>query len=188
MRSAFNGIPYHRGQGNMSYSPIAANRPVGRGQEHPYDTNRAPIGLFASHTRISSAPELRFSIDASGNLTIAPHSRDYPHKASVSVNGTPGTAADGTGGTPIATGATTGQYVLTFYDDPTRTGGAVTYQILVINAGDDDSSAYASDAHPDRHFVLVAKVPATGSTAGGSSPGTGGGGAGGTGGIWTATP
>jgi hypothetical protein len=124
---------------------------------------------------------LKFSCDSSGNITIADHNRIYADKT-VAVDGTSGTAADGTGGTPLATGGASGNYVLVFYDDPARTGGAVTYQWLEIAPGGDDSSAYASSAHPYRHFVLIALVPASGSSGGGSSPGSGGGGAGGGGG------
>jgi uncharacterized membrane protein YgcG len=190
MRSAFNGIPFHRGQGNASYAPQAANRPTPRGQEYPYDTNRAPAGLFTTISGRSFADSsMRFSVDASGNVTISAHDRVYADKAPVAVDGTPGTAADGTGGTPIAAGGANPQYVLIYYDDPTRVGGAVTYQSLVIDAGGDDSPAYASEAHPYRHFVLIAQIPASGSTSGGTSPGTGGGGSsGGGGGGYTSLP
>jgi hypothetical protein len=128
--------------------------------------------------RNSGTANLRFSISSTGDITISAHQRVYSDET-VNVNGTAGTAADGTGGTPLATGAAVGKYVIVYYDQSDRSGGAVTYQWLIIDAGGDDSSSFASAAHPYRHFVLVAKVPASGSTGGGSSPGTGGGSTGG---------
>jgi hypothetical protein len=132
--------------------------------------------------RNSGTANLKFSIDSSGNITISTHGRLYDD-FTVSVDGTPGTAADGTGGTPIATGAASGKLVLVYYDQQDRSGGAVTYQYSIITPGDDDSMAYASTTHPYRHFVLFAVVPASGSSSGGGAIGTGGGGAGGGGGY-----
>jgi hypothetical protein len=119
----------------------------------------------------SYAVGLTFSINTTGDVTISNHTRAYRDK-NVSVTGT--------GGTPIATGATAGQIVFIYYDDATRAGGAVTYHYLTLpSTGGDASSASASVANPYRHFVLSGVVPASGSTGGGSDPGSGGGGSGG---------
>jgi hypothetical protein len=79
--------------------------------------------------------------------------------------------------------AVSGELVFFFYDDPARAGGTVTYDNIIISPGGDDSEAYATPAHPYRHFVLYAVIPGTGSTGGGGSIGSGGGGAGAGGGA-----
>lgn len=131
-----------------------------------------PVSEITQLIKTSGTKDLNAVIDASGNVTISGHTRIYDDK-SVSVDGTPGTAADGTGGTPIASGGTSGQYVSIYYDDADRAGGAVTYQYLVTAAGADNSAAYASSTNPYRHHVMVKQVPASGTSSGGSSPGSG---------------
>lgn len=133
-------------------------------------------GASASITTLiaqSTTQNLTFSVSATGVFTISNHNRIYADK-SVAV----------TGNASFATGAAVGDLVLIYYDDAGRSGGAVTYQKLILPGGVGDvSSAFPSDAHPYRHFVCRAVVPATGSTGGGSSAGSGGGtGGGGTGG------
>lgn len=115
---------------------------------------------------LSGTSGLTFSADSSGNVTISDHNRVYVDKT---------VAVTGTGGTPLATGAAPGKYVTVFYDQADRSGGAVTYQYLITDPGADNSAAYASSAHPYRHFVCIVLIPASGSTGGGSAPGDGGG-------------
>ncbi|HEY8593318.1 MAG TPA: Hint domain-containing protein [Sphingomicrobium sp.] len=118
----------------------------------------------------SYATGLTFSVSSAGAVTISGHTRVYSDK-NVTVNGT--------GGTPIATGAASGALVYIYYDDPDRAGGTVTYQALVLAGGVGDySSAFASSSNPYRHFVATKAVPASGSTGGGSGAGSGGGGSG----------
>lgn len=112
---------------------------------------------------------LSFSIADNGSVTISNHTRNYDDK-SVSVTGT--------GGSPHAvSGAAAGDKIFMFYDQQSRLGGAVSYQHLRLAGGSGDaSSAYASAAHPYRHFVCAGTVPASGgSTSGGSNVGVGGG-------------
>jgi hypothetical protein len=116
----------------------------------------------------SWANGLTFSVDSSGNVTISDHTRVYSDK-SVSVTGT--------GAGHVATGGASGDLIFIYYDDPDRAGGAVTYQYLVLAGGSGDaSSAATSPTNPYRHLVLTATVPASGSSSGGSDPGSGGGG------------
>jgi len=81
-------------------------------------------------------------------VTIAAHTRFYADGTSVSVSG----------GSAPATAAADVDYV--FYLDPTRAGGAVTYQVTTtppVQTG-------------DTHVVGAVTVPAAGSSAGGSGP------------------
>lgn len=118
----------------------------------------------------STTNGLTFSVNTSGVFNISNHSRNYDDIGAVAV----------TGNASFASGAAAGDLVLVYYDDQARAGGAVTYQKLVLAGGSgDDSAAYTSAAHPYRHFVCFAFVPATGTTSGGSDPGDGGGARGG---------
>lgn len=100
------------------------------------------------------------SIDATGHMTIPNHTRVYADK-NVSVTGA-----------TVATGGTSGQFIVVYYDDPNRAGGAVTYQYAVAPSAVGDY--LPSSAHPYRHFVASGTVPASG-----TSSGSGGGGGGG---------
>lgn len=113
----------------------------------------------------STTSGLTFSVASTGVVTISNHTRAYADK-SVSVTGT----------ASLVTGASPADVVLIYYDDPDRTGGAVTYQSLVLPGGaGDGTAAQASSAHPYRHFVAGKTVPASGSSSGGSDVGSGGG-------------
>lgn len=109
---------------------------------------------------------MTFTLSSAGALSVSAHTRVYLDKSvSVSASGT------------ISTGADADDLVLVYYDDPDRAGGAVTYQYLIIDEGvGETTDAFAGDAHPYRHFVASKKVPASGSTGGGSGAGSGGGG------------
>lgn len=117
----------------------------------------------------SSVTGLTFSISDAGAVTISNHSRVYTDIPPVSVTGT--------GGTPHATGASSGDRIYIYYDDPTRAGGAVTFQHIILAGGTGDpSSAFPSTSNPGRHFLLTGLVPAVaGTTTGGSDVGSGGG-------------
>lgn len=87
-----------------------------------------------------------------GTITIANHTRQYGDTAlnpSVAV----------TGGT-ILTGLVSPALVRVYYDDPTRAGGAVTYQYTVDPADPPIQGG-------DRHSVGAVTIPAVGSTDGG---------------------
>lgn len=127
-------------------------------------TDRELTTLIAN----SWTTDLTFSISSAGAVTISDHQRDYADK-SVDV--------DGTGGSPLATTGGAGDLILVYYDQRSRTGGSVTYLSLVLVDGNGDTgNAFASSAHPYRHYVLSGYVPASGSTSGGSGAGSGGGG------------
>lgn len=109
---------------------------------------------------------LTFSVATTGAVTVSNHDRVYADKTAAVTGDT--TAAPG--------GAVAGDAVAVFYDDPTRAGGAVTYQTLLLVGGAGSlTGANASSANPYRHFVSVGTVPATGTTSGGSGAGSGGG-------------
>lgn len=108
---------------------------------------------------------LTFTLDSAGSFVLSTHSRIYLDKT-VSVTGA-----------TISTGADPDDVVLVYYDDPTRAGGAVTYQTLILDEGIGEfSSAFASSTNPYRHYVAGKKVPASGSAPGGTAGGSGGGG------------
>ena len=135
----------------------------------PSITPPTPIVTSAELTALIDASKitgLTFSINDAGDCAISDHTRVYADK-SVGV----------TGAGAETTGATAGQFVYIYYDDPDRAGGAVDYQSLVLpSTGGDASSAFASPSHPARHFVASGVVPAAGgTTTGGSDVGSGGG-------------
>lgn len=81
-------------------------------------------------------------------ITIAAHTRMYADGSSVAVNG----------GTVPATASNDIDYVS--YDDPTRTGGSVAYQV----------STAAPVQTGDTHVVGAVAIPATGTVGGGEGP------------------
>ena len=81
----------------------------------------AETSIVNSYIANFTAPLI--SVDSTGLVTIANHDRVYGDSTlnpTVSV----------TGGN-LPTGAASGSVVRVYYDDPTRTGGAVTYQFTV---------------------------------------------------------
>lgn len=120
------------------------------------DSQAAEASLVNSYTTITSGDVLTAS--ASGDVTVAAHTRVYGDSVlnpNVSV----------TGGT-VTTGAAPGSFVRIFYDDPGRTGGAVTYQFSV-------DPAAAPVQKGDRHVVGAISIPATGSSIGKNIKGPG---------------
>jgi hypothetical protein len=99
-----------------------------------------------------SEGEIVLSIAADGTLTVENHTRRYP-------DGHPDVSVTGA---VIATGLTTGDARAVAYDDPGRTGGAVTYGLYA-----NDNTARASSTNPGRHYVGYFAVPSTGSSGGG---------------------
>lgn len=81
-------------------------------------------------------------------ITVAAHTRYYADGTSVAVSG----------GTVAATGTGDTDYV--FYDQPSRAGGSVTYQV----------STTAPAQTVSRHVVGAVTIPASGSTLGGKGP------------------
>ena len=94
---------------------------------------------------------------ADGTITIANHHRRYTD-GDVTVTGA-----------TITTGLPVDTTVSVAYDDPGRAGGVVTFA-----AYQDDADAFASAAHPGRHYVGFVTIPATGTSTGGGG-GAGGG-------------
>ena len=96
---------------------------------------------------------------ADGTVTIANHTRRYQDgHADVAVTGA-----------TIATGLPVGTVISIAYDDPSRIGGVVGFA-----AFEDDSEAFASAAHPARHYVGYVTIPESGTSTGGGG-GAGGG-------------
>ena len=89
--------------------------------------------------------------DRLGNVTIVNHTRVYGDTV---LN--PSRAVTGN---TIATGAASGSTVRVFYDDPTRVGGAVTYQFTVDPAASPTQKG-------NRHSVGAVLVPAAGTNNG----------------------
>lgn len=105
--------------------------------------------IVNSYVSNFTAPLLSVTFD--GVVTIKPHDRVYGDTTlnpTVSVNGG-----------SLNTSAAPGDTIRIFYDDPSRAGGAVTYQ-------------WTSDPTPppvqggDRHSVGVVKIPVEGSSNG----------------------
>jgi hypothetical protein len=97
------------------------------------------------------------SADNTGLVTIANHDRHYGDGTVVAVTGD-----------TIATGAAPGIIVYIYYSDPTRAGGAVTYQYSTAEA----DAAQIGDVHN----VGAVEIPAVGTQSGGYArpPGYGG--------------
>lgn len=110
----------------------------------------AGVKLSSSQQAISTSfpVGLTMTVSAAGSLVISNHLRRY----------TDGHLDVAVTGTTIATGLAPGDIRSVGYDDSTRTGGAVTY-LLVI----DDLDAHFSTANPNRHYVGYFQVPDTGS-------------------------
>ena len=92
------------------------------------------------------------SIDSAGMVTVKNHNRQY---GDTTLNPTVAVT-----GATFATSAAVGNTVRVFYDDPTRAGGAVTYQFTI-------DPAAAPVQGGDRHVVGAATVPGAGSVDGG---------------------
>ena len=97
---------------------------------------------------------------AAATVSIPAHTRIYADKSVAVAAGT-------------ITGLALNTYYVIFYDDPTRSGGAVTYQ-----ASTDPDDALITPANPGRHYFGDITTPAAGSTGGST-----GGGASGPGGV-----
>jgi len=108
------------------------------------DTQIEETSLVNSYAEGSSI----VSANSAGNITIATHTRKYGDGSSVSVTGS-----------TISTSAVSGDVVRIFYDDPTRAGGAVTYQFTV-------DPATAPVQSGNRHVVGAALIPSSGTNAG----------------------
>lgn len=109
------------------------------------DNSAAETSIAASGVTNFTPPLL--SADTAGNVTIANHDRLYGDGTSVSV----------TGGV-VATGEPPTTAVWIFYDQPSRAGGAVTYQ-------------YSTDSNDslqtgDRHSIGAVTIPNVGTTPG----------------------
>jgi hypothetical protein len=92
------------------------------------------------------------TISTTGSLAITDHTRRYPDgHADVAVIGD-----------VISTGLTTGDVRSIAYDDESRSGGTVTYNLYT-----DDNDAHASATYPGRHYVGYFVVPSTGTSGGG---------------------
>lgn len=109
---------------------------------------RSESSLVNSFVKNPSNP---ISANSTGVVFIADHQRQYGDPTlnpTVSV----------TGGS-LTTGATPGQTVRVYYDQPSRAGGAVTYQFTV-------DPAAAPVQSGNRHSVGAVEIPATGTQDG----------------------
>lgn len=132
-------------------APIALGTPPGLTSDQ--------IGILNSWIVEVSAGTAVVNIASDGTLTISNNTRRYP-------DGFPDVSVDGD---VIATGLAPGSIRSIAYDDLTRAGGAVTYNLYV-----DDNDAHVSSANPGRHYMGYFTVPDTGSSGGGGG-GVGGG-------------
>lgn len=102
------------------------------------------------------------TINDVGVVTIGAHDRVYPDRI-VSVQA----------GTATVNGATAGDILFAYYEDPSRLGGAVTY-IAVKAPPAIPEDVGPTPEHPGRHFVAAGPVPvAGGTTTGGGATGGG---------------
>lgn len=133
-----------------SASAAAASAASANATANTADTTATSVqtdtALVDSYVSGFVAPLL--SITSTGSATIADHNRVYGDGSSVAV----------TGGA-VATGATSGQTVRVYYNDPTRAGGAVTYLFTVDPAAPPVQKV-------NTHSVGAVLVPAAGSNNG----------------------
>jgi hypothetical protein len=120
------------------------------------------VTLTEAITSSYTAPGVTLSAADAGTdatITIIDHIRVYGDATNVNV----------TGGTITAQPYSTDLYV--YYDDPTRAGGAVTYQIS------DNPNDALPNAQLGRHFVGAVTTPAAAGapTSGGTAPPSSGG-------------
>lgn len=125
----------------------------------------------------SGVRNLDLSIDTAGLVLVSAHERVYADKVVALAAGS--VAAPGA--------VVAGDAVGIFYDDPGRlgAGSGQPYQSAIIPGGVGEMDfMFPSSVHPNRHFISLMIVPATGTAAGGSGigPDTGGTG-GGVGGV-----
>jgi hypothetical protein len=113
------------------------------------DGTTAESSLVNSYIANFTAPLI--TADNLGNVTIANHDRVYGDPV---MNPTVSVV-----GGVIATGVVSGGVVRVFYDDPTRTGGAVAYQFTVDPASPPVQTG-------DRHSVGAATIPVAGTEDG----------------------
>jgi hypothetical protein len=117
------------------------------------DAANAAAGASAAESSLVNSYIANFtppvvSADSTGLVTIAAHDRVYGNGTTVAVLG-------GTVATALANPAVARIY----YDDPTRAGGAVTYQFT--------TDATVAVQTGDRHSVGAVQIPAAGSVDGG---------------------
>lgn len=112
-------------------------------------TNFAELSLNNSYVSNFTAPLI--SADSSGNVTVANHDRVYGDSV---LNPTVAVT-----GSVINTGATAGQVVRIYYEDASRSGGAVSYLFTVDPATSPPQSG-------DTHVVAAVSIPATGTVEG----------------------
>lgn len=120
------------------------------------DTAQSAVDGQASETSLVNSYTNGFvgsliSADSAGNVTIASHTRVYG-------NPTLNPNRSITGATFSTTGGA-GDIIRVYYDDPTRAGGAVTYQYTVDPAAGPVQTG-------NRHSVGAVKIPAAGSQDG----------------------
>lgn len=113
------------------------------------DSAKSNESLINSYISGFTAPLI--SADSSGNVTIANHQRVYG-------DSTLNPTRSVTGGT-ISTAAAANSTVRVYYSDPTRAGGAVTYQFTV-----DPATPMAQGGNI--HSVGAVIIPATGTDDG----------------------
>lgn len=129
--------------------------------EYAIDQGAAPLQLavYNSFVLEVTAGIAVIAASADGTVTIANHTRRYQD----------GHVDVAVAGAAITTGFAPGTAISIAYDDPARAGGAVAF-----TAFEDDSEAFASSAHPARHYVGFVTIPTSGTSTGGGG-GAGGG-------------
>lgn len=153
------------------YDPPVLRQPVQPVPTTPFDYTRNPIFELLSASEqnlIATSSQRGLSLTATETqITISDHQRIYSDKT-VSIIGA--TLSSDALGDPIS--ADTSYFL--YYDDPSRVGGAVTWQATKsFNTAQNDSD------NPDRHYAGYVRTAASGSggtSSGGGSvpPGSGG--------------
>lgn len=124
-------------------------------QEAADNANEA-AGNVTSETSLTSSYPANFTgalitADNAGNVTIANHDRVYGDST---LNPTVAVTGD-----VISTGASTGETVRIYYNDPTRSGGAVTYLFTIDPA---DPPVQTGNTHSVGAVVIPAGAPEPG--------------------------
>lgn len=138
-------------------SAVAAADAAAAAAQAAADNANAAAEASASETSIVNSFVTNFTppvvqADDAGNVTIGNHQRQYGDTA---LNPTVNVTGD-----MVATGAVNPAVVRIYYSDPSRAGGAVTYQFTVDPA---DPPVQGGDVH----VVGAVEIPATGTSDGG---------------------
>lgn len=146
--AAQNAADAAQGAAESAQTAAEAAQGAADGAQGTGDAAAQETSLQGSYPANYSPPLV--SADNLGNVTIASHDRVYGNPT---LNPTVGVSGD-----IIATGYVTGDVARIYYDDPTRAGGAVSYQFTL--------NPTIAAQRGNRHSVGAVVIPAAGTVDG----------------------